>query len=326
MIHCAIIGVGQLGSRHLQALCHLGSPANIYLVDPSDASRQTARDRYQEAISPDNQHIELFCHTSLDNLPNALDLVIVATNSIVREKAMRDVIAKCSIKSLILEKILFQKKSQYIEVDNLLKESSIPTWVNCWMRTADLFKHIKSNLNFNDSIRMKVEGPQWGLGSNSIHFMDLFTYFADCDDFKFVDIRLENKIFDSKREGFKEFMGYMKGQNSRGDSLDLNCKYEKYGATTIEVQSGSEKYQVLTDFAGFVKFKSSNDLASRTGEISLPYQSELTHIWANDIQTKGSCDLSTYSHAMTLHLELIRVLNDHIQNITGKGIDACPIT
>ena len=48
MIHCAIIGAGQIGSRHLQALCKLESPARVALVDPSDESLQTASDRYIE--------------------------------------------------------------------------------------------------------------------------------------------------------------------------------------------------------------------------------------------------------------------------------------
>ena len=139
MIHCAIIGAGQIGSRHLQALCKLESPARVALVDPSGESLQTASDRYQEIVSSGKQNIELYCHHSLDALSGTLDIVIIATNSIVRGKIIRDVIQKRIAKNIILEKVLFQKKDQYIEIDTLLKESSIPTWVNCWMRTTDLF-------------------------------------------------------------------------------------------------------------------------------------------------------------------------------------------
>lgn len=326
MIHCTIIGAGQIGSRHLQALCHLKSPARIDLVDPSDESLQIARGRYEEAIPPDNQNIILCCHNNLDDLPDSLDLVIVATNSLAREKVTKEVITKRSVKNLILEKILFQENTQYAEVNNLLKKYSIPTWVNCWMRTADLFKCIKSDLNLNNLIQMKVEGPQWGMGTNSVHFMDLFSYFSDCSDFRFVDTRLKSKVIDARRKGFKEFMGQLKGENSRGDSLDLICKDEEYGPCTIEVQNGPEKYLVSTDFAGHVELQSSNALANRIGKASLPYQSQLTHIWVNDILTKGSCDLPAYSDSMVLHLELIRVLSDHLQKTTGRGIDACPIT
>ena len=326
MIHCAIIGAGQIGSRHLQALSHLEQQTRIDLVDPSDESLQTARSRYEEVISSSKQGTELYCHPGLDDLPDTLDIVIVATNSVVREKVIRDVIQKRSVKNLILEKVLFQKKNHYMAIDAFLKESSIPTWVNCWMRTADLFKQIKSALNLNDPVQMKVAGPRWGMGTNSVHFMDLLSFFADCNDFKFTNVQLENKVLDAKREGFKEFTGRMEGGNSRGDSLNLICKDEEDGPVTIEIQNGPKNFTLVTNFVDHFDFKSSNELASRLRKVSLPYQSEMTHIWVDDILTKGSCDLPTYANAMNLHLELIQVLTDHIQKFTGKEIDACPIT
>jgi predicted dehydrogenase len=326
MIHCAIIGAGQIGSRHLQALCHLEKPTRVDLVDPSDESLHTARDRYEEAISSSKQDTKLYCHHSLDGLPAALDIVIIATNSAVRKKIIKDVIEKYFVKNFILEKVLFQSKDQFVEVDTLLKESSIPTWVNCWMRTTDLFKQIKSALNLNDPIQMKINGPQWGMGTNSIHFIDLLSFFTGCVDYSFTGVHLKNKVLDSKREGFKEFMGHLEGENSRGDSLDLICNDEQDGPITIEIRNGLEKFTLITNFADHFNFISSNDLASRLGKVSLPYQSEMTHIWVNDILTKGSCDLPIYANSMNLHLELISVFTEHLKKITGKEIDACPIT
>jgi hypothetical protein len=326
MIHCAIIGAGQIGSRHLQALCKLESPTRIALVDPSNESLQTASDRYQEVVSSGKKNIELYCHHSLDTLSDTLDIVIIATNSNVREKIVRDVIQKRIAKNIILEKILFQKKDQYITIDALLQESSIPTWVSCWMRTTDLFQKVKSALNLNNSIKIKIYGSQWGMGTNSIHFMDLFSFFSGCVDFKFTGVYLENEVLDAKRYGFKEFMGRLEGKNSRGDSLDLVCKDEQSGPITIEIQNGPEKFTLITDFVNRFDFKSSNELASRLGNVSLPYQSEMTHLWVNDILTKGSCSLPTYANSISLHLELIKVFNEHLQKLTGKEIDTCPIT
>ena len=324
--HIAIIGAGQIGSRHLQALCHLEKPLGVHLVDPSDESLQIAQGRYEEIKSPDKQNTKLYCHHSLDDLPKTLDVVIVATNSVVREKIIRDVIQKRSVNNFILEKVLFQRKNQYMEIDTFLKESSIPTWVNCWMRTTDLFKQIKSSLHSDNHIQMKVDGPRWGMSTTSIHFMDLLSFFTGCNDFKFTEVHLEDKVQDSKREGFKEFTGRLKGGNSRGDSIDLICQDEQDGPITIEIQNSPERFTLATNFVNHFEFKSSNELASRLGKVSLPYQSEMTHIWVNDILTKGSCDLPTYSNSINLHLELINVFNEHLKKITGKEIDACPIT
>ena len=125
MIHCAIIGAGQIGSRHLQALCHLENPTRIDLVDPSNKSLKIAFDRYEEAVPPGKHNIELCCHKSLDGLPDTLDLIIIATNSSIRSKVLKEVIRKRCVKNLILEKVLFQKKIDYISVDKLLKKSYI---------------------------------------------------------------------------------------------------------------------------------------------------------------------------------------------------------
>jgi hypothetical protein len=326
MIHCAIIGAGQIGSRHLQALCNLESPTRIDLVDPSEKSLKTALDRYEEVISPSKKNVELCCHKSMDGIPSTLDLVIIATNSNVRNEVLKEALQNRSVKNLILEKVLFQKKIDYITVDNFLKESSIPTWVSCWMRTTDLFKKIKSLLNLNECIQMKVEGSKWGMGCNSIHYMDLFSYLSGCNDFKFVRVNLEATVLNAKRKGFKEFIGHLGGRNSRDDSLDLFCKDRREGFVSIEIRNGPETYLLVTNFVNHFDLKSSNALANRIGKVFLPYQSEMTHIWVNDILKKGSCDLPTYANSMKLHLELIRVFTYHIERITGEKIDACPIT
>ena len=69
-----------------------------------------------------------------------------------------------------------------------------------------------------------------------------------------------------------------------------------------------------------------NKLKNKIKEKCFPYQSEMTHIWVNDILSKGYCDLPTYSNSSTLHLELIRVFTEHLKKITGKINNVCPIT
>jgi hypothetical protein len=193
------------------------------------------------------------------------------------------------------------------------------------MRTTDLFKQIKSALNLNNAIHIKVEGSQWRMGTNSIHFMDLFSYFTECIDFKFTDIQLSNELADSRHKGCKEFSGRMIGQNSRGDTLNLICRGPDDEPPVIEIVNTPDRYKV-TGLTGKVGFESSNDLANRTGEASLPYQSQLTHRWADDILSRGTCDLPTYAGSMQLHLELIRVFTEHLEKVTGKKNEACPIT
>ncbi len=328
MINCTIIGVGQVGSRHLQALSNLKTPTRIDLVDPSDESLQIAEGRYEGVPSKNKKNIKLFCHNDLANIPNKLDLVIISTDSTVRKKVINEVVKKNSVKNLILEKVLFQRSNQYVEVDRLLKKLSVPTWVSCWMRTTDLFKQIKTALNLNHSIQVIVEGTRWGMGTTGIHFMDLLCYLTECNNFKFIKSNLNKEVRDAKRSGFKEFFGHLNGKNSRGDSLDLICSENgKDQPIKVAIKNGPESYELLmSDVTTHFDFESSNGLENKIKETSFPYQSEMTHIWVNDILSRGYCDLPTYSNSMALHLELIRVLTEHLEKITGKKTNLCPIT
>ncbi|MDH5645508.1 MAG: dehydrogenase, partial [Candidatus Heimdallarchaeota archaeon] len=78
----AIIGVGQIGSRHLQGLTHLSIPSKIFLVDPIEASLDVAIKRYNE-IEKNNIH-ELIKYYEISELPKILDLAIIATSSDIR--------------------------------------------------------------------------------------------------------------------------------------------------------------------------------------------------------------------------------------------------
>ena len=50
MINIAIIGAGELGSRHLQALAHLEEDATIQVVDSSEESRQITMERFDHCF------------------------------------------------------------------------------------------------------------------------------------------------------------------------------------------------------------------------------------------------------------------------------------
>ena len=75
---------------------------------------------------------------------------------------------------------------------------------------------------------------------------------------------------------------------------------------TIEVNAESvaglqdaRNYSLLSNtdeqlFVNHFNLKSSNSLANGLGKVFLPYQSEMTHIWANDILKKGSYEIGCF--------------------------------
>ena len=79
MLNLAIVGAGQIGSRHLQALTRLEGKANIQLVSPSDQSLENCKKRLLEISAKTQRNKTITFHKTIDDLRDVLDLVIVST-------------------------------------------------------------------------------------------------------------------------------------------------------------------------------------------------------------------------------------------------------
>ena len=119
MYNVAIIGAGQLGSRHLQAMKTASSSLNIWVMDNHEESLKVAKQRYDEIPMIGEKSIEYV--GSIDLLPQQLDLVIVATGSKPRASIVKKLLECSKVKYLVLEKVLFPQISDYEEIENLLK-------------------------------------------------------------------------------------------------------------------------------------------------------------------------------------------------------------
>lgn len=324
MKNIAIIGAGQIGSRHLQAMANLEETATVQLVDLSTESLRIAQERFSHVYQGDYKKIELKCHKTVDDLHGPIDLAIVATCSDVRARIVNELTHKQEVKNLILEKVLFQKVSEYFEIGDLLRKKDIPTWVNCWMREKDFYKKLKTQLNLENKIQMKVEGSLWGMGCNSIHFIDLFAYLTSCNDFDFIDCHLDKKLIDSKRPGFKEFAGRLTGSNSQGHSLTLCC-YSGNDPYRIKIINGSQEH-VITDGNDHVVHRFTDGKEGSVEKVEIPFQSQTTHRIVSQVINDKKCDLPNYHDSMYLHLPLIKVLIEHLSEITGERLEVCPIT
>jgi len=331
LLNIAIIGAGHIGSRHLQALANLEEPARIQLVDPSPGSLEIAEKRFRDVYKGERDAITLQHFDSIQDLGMSQDLVIVATDSRNRCDVIIELVQSKNICSMILEKFLFQAEKEYYEVQDLLKKKNIPAWVNCMLRATDFYRNLKSALTIDSPIRMTVEGKSWGLACNSIHFLDLFSFFTDCNDFEFSSVNLDEKIYNSRRSGFKEFSGKLVGENSQGNVLTLSCKEgacgegDVGGPISIQIDNGHDKH-VIASYIDRVIHRVITPNGETENTAALPFQSQITHLIVNDIIRNDTCGLPLYADSMILHLSLIKVFLKQMSKVTGKEIKRCPIT
>src|SRR5436190_18734178 len=109
MKNIAIIGAGQLGSRHLQALAFVNEPISIQVIDRSADALNIAENRFNE--NRKTFHGQISYHTDISNLVKNIDVAIIATGSSGRKKIIEQLLSHSSVRYLILEKFLFTKES-----------------------------------------------------------------------------------------------------------------------------------------------------------------------------------------------------------------------
>jgi len=331
LLNISIIGAGQIGSRHLQAFAHSKESIRIQLVDPSQDSLEVACQRFHSVYKKSSKGISLQTFNTIEELDKHQDVAIVATDATVRNDVIKELVQKKKIEAMIFEKILFQTEKEYFEIDSLLKSKKIPTWVNCILRATGFFRELKILLNRDEHICMRVEGPNWGLACNGIHFIDLFSFLTGSKDFEFTDVKFDQIIPDFRRPNFKEFIGEMMGENSLGHHLIMSCRESNgdlgntRGLKTILIDNGNKHHKIIV-YADKVVHTTITESGETKVTEPLPLQSQITHRLVEDIVRSGTCGLPTYTESMVLHLSFIRKLLSHLTTIAGKNVTRCPIT
>lgn len=322
MFKIAIIGAGQLGSRHLQGVKTTDLELSIEVVDSSNHSMKIAESRYNEIV--ENSYSKKICFlSSIDELSEELDLVIIATSSAPRFAITNELIQKKNVRNILFEKVLFQKEDDFYEVKKLLKENNIRSWINCPRRIYDFYNTIKKELSKNDNIIFTVVGGEWGLGSNSIHMIDIIAYLTGQTNYTLLTKGLNKKIYPSKRSGYVEFCGILSGTTEKGDIFNFISQENSSTTPLLSIVTHNKKF-IIDEVNGFMD--TFNDNRWDIQKIQVPYQSQLTGKVIENILSSKDPNLTTYDESMKLHLPFISSLLDFYNMITGDNSKNCPIT
>ena len=321
MYNIAIIGAGQLGSRHLQGLAKSTKQFQIYVIDPYEKSLIVAKNRFKEVSKPTNSKVSYL--QNISGVPKNIHLAIIATTANVRREVVEQLLEQCHLKYLILEKVVFQKSEDFNYIQKLLIDNGIKSWINCTRRTFLFYKKLKKK-KLGEKIRIKVEGNNWGLACNSIHMIDLLVFLTEKTDIKINTNELENIIFNSKRNNFKELKGTLKIYTNHGDTLELNDQVKYDGNFKISISNSSMKFNIFEGESLVIIDKSDNKICEE--KISVPFQSELTARIVDQILDTGESDLTPYTECMQYHVPMLDAFNEHFSQVTGKDVEICPIT
>lgn len=319
-----LVGAGQLGSRHLQGLANIDIPVSIDVIDPNEASLKTAQERYaQIAANPNISKVSFLPRIS--DLSGQIDLAIIATNADVRADVISSLVLNHTVRNLVMEKILFQKEADFERIATLLNRQHVYAEVNCPRRIFPFYLHLKEALAVEAGFSFSVNGSHWGMGCNAIHFLDLFAHLSGNSIVEIKDALLDDNILESKRPGFVEFTGTISGNNLRGDIFSISSRIEPDIPLKITINTDAQLIEI-DESAGKASFFNKVTEVMSQESFVLPYQSQLTGIVARDMLLSGAGGLTPYRESAQLHIPVLRAFLSHLNWVSEKHFDHCPIT
>jgi hypothetical protein len=322
----AVIGCGVIGSRHAQALGRLTQSAAIYLVDPSAANREQAASLcHQEIASKSN--FRLVALDNVKDLPEQLDLAIVATGAADRRNVVDTLLARSHVTYLILEKFLFQSERDYEYIATQLTKAAVKTWVNCPRRVWPGYQFLR-NLLAQDKGPIALScatHSRFGLGTGAIHLLDALAYLCGRDDFQLRGDLLDSTFLPTRR-GAIDMTGTLYGATSKGDFFRFTTQADGTLPPMVLIEAASTR-AFVDEANGIMRISSfKDDWRWHERQFDMLLQSQLTHLIVGDLIQGGNCGLPGFAQSSRLHLSILRPLLAHYSNIVDRSATSCPIT
>jgi hypothetical protein len=319
----AIVGCGNIGSRHLQAVAKLPFPCTVHIVEPSKAAQRLAKSRLSE-VPHANRSNDFKWNSSVHELKGEFDLSIVATSSVGRAEIINQMLELGHLRFLV-EKMVCQSAREYTSLIKRLCSFGAKGWVNTPRRYYGSYQKIKSHFH-KDSVHMSVVAGNEGLGSNAIHFIDLFLWLCNKKKLRLNGALLDNHLFTNKRgSNLLEFAGTITGVSGGGSSLNISFLAQEPKMPLLVTTNSRKTCMIINESAQEMLKLGPKAQASRE-EFKNENVSDTTTKIAKDILFRDECLLATVSDSYSAHAELFRIFNAHIRKLTKEARELCPIT
>ncbi len=322
----AIVGCGQLGSRHLQAIAKLDGPIKIQIVEPNEDNRRMSQSRLSEVL-PKNHSIEVEWLKSLEKLDHDPDLTIVSTKARERTAILEELTDKGHQRFLV-EKMVCQSEEEYERLLVAFESRSVKGWVDCTRRYFPFYRRIVPLMENEKTLIFNAIGGNHGLGCNAIHFLDLFGWMSGLSR----ELRLNGKylsptlLSNPRGADLVEFAGTIIASTPEGSFASIS--FHPGNNAPVLINMTSENYRIFVNEAEekALLARKENDWRWEEYEFQTIYSSNLTNRIASAIFEEDACILPTIQESALLHNELFRIFNQHIKRVTGKNESFCPIT
>ncbi len=326
MVEVAIVGAGQLGSRHLQALALLEGPAAITLIDPQVGALERARERFAQ-VATEEQVREAHYAQAMSALPEHVDVVVVATPADSRLSVVSQLLETSAVSYLVLEKVLVQSSGELDALTELVGET--PTWVNCPRRMFSFYQALREELFGKGPIDLEFRGGNWGLACNSVHFLDLAVFLTGSPIATIDTKGLDPVVRESKRPGYKELTGTLRGELVNGSQIQLEARVDSTEAGSMQVISRDGSFTATIVESAKQASLSAGSVGGKAGplEVDVRHQSGLTHEVVQSLMRAADCSLTPLHESVSVHRPFLDGLLSVFQRLEPEaGHTRVPIT
>jgi len=320
-MHILIVGAGQVGSRHLQALSLTKLKIQVSVIDPSNQSLKKTKIRWKEVVKKKSS-ISINFYKSVSELSTDVDVALITTSSYERLNVIKQLVNLKKVKYWILEKVLAQSES---DIDKIKKETNTLKSINCWVnnprRIMDWHKKLRKNIINKGPLEISYSAESnWGLACNSIHFIDLTMWWSGEVIKNINTTKLDKKWFKAKRKGYFEVNGELSILFSKGSKLTIRSN-SNIRSNLIKVSLNDGTQWIINEKLGKA-FNSKKKILNGKYE----FQSKMTHKLIEQIFKENKCDLPNIVDSAKAHKPFIKAMLKHWNKSNSVNQKYVPIT
>ncbi|MCH4269930.1 MAG: hypothetical protein LKF80_16190 [Brevundimonas sp.] len=293
-----LIGLGNIGFRHLQGLEPLSTQIALDGMDSSDAALERARSQWAEYADSEGRFAE-----SLSGLGGDARVVILATPADGREALIETVLSDRKVGAMMIEKVAFNARESFTHVASRLETAGVEGVVNCPRRLWPRYRALAERIRLAGTpVRMTVRGSNIGLACNGVHFIDLLQMLAGEAEVRLTDSHI-SAPFPAKREGYYEAFGVSSYGTPAGSSLTLIVEVDAPEQTEIQLEFGDTTLTIV-EATGVM-----SDECGKIIDVVRPvYQSELTAEVVEKLLAGQDCGLPDLAVSAIAHNALFDAL------------------
>ncbi|MEE2958178.1 MAG: hypothetical protein VX488_04340 [Actinomycetota bacterium] len=311
----AVVGVGQIGSRHLQGLAGCETSLDVHLVDPWPSAIEVAAGRWAEVGGDADR---LIVHDTTAGLPPGLDVAVVACSAAERPAVVGEVAATTRVRHWVLEKVLATSGLALVAISQTLRDAE-GAWVNTPRRTHAWYRRLAAAGGAGRPVHLSVRGGSWGLACNAVHYLDLAAWWSGTTVSAVDTARLDGRWLPARRPGYSEIGGTLAARLSDGGSVELTDDLGG-GPRTIHLETEAGSWTI--DEPGEVARRDDGLVVEGRYEP----QSEETGRLVDEILTTGDCGLPTLEESSAQHGPLLAALLAHYRRTMDESAVTVPIT